>query len=105
MINWAFSLFISFILLGLVEAVIKPAATYWVRRKIIRWTPVVLSYVDLVLPDFLLSSGPEDLDQLVRTKFSELTGSDWSTANLDYFWQTYDPRVTLSKLNSRDLTN
>ena len=66
---------------------------------------MVLSYVDLVLPDFLLSSGPEDLDQLVRAKFSELTGSDWSNVNLDYFWQMYDPRVTLSKLDSRDLTD
>jgi hypothetical protein len=101
MINWAFSLVISFILLGLVEAVIKPAATYWVRRKIIRWTPVVLSYVDLILPDFLLNSGPEDLDKLVRAKFSELTGNDWSNVNLDYFWQTYDPRVTLSKLEGK----
>lgn len=39
MIDWAFSLVTSFVLLGLVEAVIKPAAAYWVRQKIIRWTP------------------------------------------------------------------
>lgn len=102
MIDWAFSLVTSFVLLGLVEAVIKPAAAYWVRQKITRWTPVVLAYVDKVFPDLVTGRSPEDLDQLVRTKFSELTGDDWSTTNLDYFWRLYDPRVTLHKLDNPD---
>lgn len=105
MINWGFNLVVSFGLLGLIEAVIKPAATYWVRRKIIRWTPVALAYVDKMFPDLVVGRSSEDLDQLVRVKFSELTGEDWSTADLNYFWKLYDPRVTLHKLANSDLVN
>ena len=105
MINWGFSLVVSFVLLGLVEALIKPAATYLVRQKLIRWTPVVLYYVDQVFPELITSCSFEDLDQIVRMKFSELTGEDWSDTNLDYFWEMYDPRVTLAKLNNSKITN
>jgi hypothetical protein len=101
MINWSLDLFVSFILLGLTEALVKPAATYWARKNIIKWTPVALSYVDQILPDFVLSEATVDLDRLVRDKLSAVTGEDWSNKNIDYFWHVYDPRVTLSKLNSQ----
>jgi hypothetical protein len=90
----------SFIFLGFFESVIKPTATYFVKRKIVYWTPLVLSYVDDLLPSVFNFKDSVDLDKLVRDKFSELTGEDWSKVNIDYFWRIYDPRVTLSKLNS-----
>jgi hypothetical protein len=105
MFTWVLDLVISFILLGLVEVLIKPAAAYWVRRKLIRWTPLVLVYVDQVFPDLMAGNSSEDLEKLVRAKFSELTGTDWSDTDLDYFWKLYDPRVTLKKLHKFNLIN
>ena len=97
MVHKISDLIVSFILLGFIEAVVKPAATYWVRRKLIKWSPFVLSYVDNIFPTLILNDSSKDLDKLVRTKFSELTGEDWSAVNLDYFWSLYDPRITLKK--------
>lgn len=99
MANWILNLCISFTLLGIVEAVVKPAATYWVRKNIIKWAPLVFSYVDSIFPFLILHKNSEDLEKLVRAKFSELTGEDWSKVNLDYFWELYDPRITLRNLN------
>ena len=66
---------------------------------------MVLAYVDKVFPDLVTGRSSKDLEQLVRVKFSELTGDDWSTADLNYFWKLYDPRVTLQKLDNSDLAN
>lgn len=95
--------FILFIIaLGIVEAVLKPAAIHWTKKGLVKWTPVVLDELDRVFPSLLLAKSNQDLDFFVRAKFSELTGEDWSSVNIDYFWQTYDPRVALDKVISRE---
>ena len=95
-----FSILLNFIVLGFTEAVIKPIAIKVVRKQLVRWTPVVLCYLDELIPSLFNSDSKVDLDTLVRNKFFELTGEDWSKINIDYFWELYDPRITLFKLNN-----
>jgi hypothetical protein len=100
MFSFILDLFWSFLLLGLLEAVIKPIAKYWVQRKIILLSPAVLAYLDDVFPFLLKDTTPVNLEAIVRSKFSELTREDWSDVNIDYFWEVYDPRVTVAKFKS-----
>lgn len=102
MTHYLFDILLSVLFLGVFEAVIKPAVSYFTKKTLIKFTPLVLSYVDDVIPVLFRANSYTDLDKLVRNKFSELTGEDWSTINIDYFWRLYDLRVTLSKFNSSE---
>ena len=101
MIRLIADLAVSFALLGLIEAVVKPVATTWARRRIISWAPVVLEHVDFLLPEVLASKTGAELDQLVRDTFTKLTGDDWSAVDISYFWQLYDPRAAADRLRSK----
>ena len=100
MIRFLFDVLISFIILGLFEAVVKPFAIQVTKKSIIKLTPLVLDKFDEAFPNLINNKSLEDLDSFVRTTFSELSGEDWSNVNIDYFWDVYDPRVTLDKLKS-----
>ena len=50
----------TFVLLGLVEAVIKPLAKRWVQRRILGAAPAILRAIDARLPELLtLPSGDQ----------------------------------------------
>ena len=102
MIRFLVDILISFIILGLFEAVIKPFSVRFTKRSLIKLTPLVLNRLDEAFPDLIRSNNAESLDTFVRNTFSELSGEDWSNIDTDSFWRTYDLRVTLDKLNSLD---
>lgn len=92
----------SFILLGIIEAVVKPTAIQLTKKSLIKFTPLVLNKLDEAFPDLIRRSDAQSLDTFVRDTFSELSGEDWSNVDTTSFWRTYDLRVTLDKLNSLD---
>lgn len=98
MVAVLYNLGISFLTLGVVEAIIKPTAKKIVQRKIIKFAPLVYKAIDPMMPYLLVRySGPE-LEQIVRRKFEELTGEDWSQADIEPFWRWYDPRKNADHL-------
>jgi hypothetical protein len=103
MFNFFLGFILSFFILGFVEAVIKPAATYWTKKSLVKFTPLVLDAVDKAFPSFFQSQSTIDLDYFVRNTFSQITGEDWTQVNLDYFWKLYDPRVTLTKYTQSNI--
>jgi len=102
MIRFLIDVSISFIILGLFEAVVKPISIQLTKRSLIKFTPIVLNKLDQAFPDLIRSGNAESLDTFVRNTFSELSGEDWSNIDTDYFWRVYDLRVTLDKLKSLD---
>lgn len=92
MLGLLYNLGVSFLVLGVVEAVIKPVAKRFVQRKIIKYAPMVYRVIDPMMPYLLVRYSGAELEQIVRQKFTELTGEDWSQTNLEPFWQWYDPR-------------
>jgi hypothetical protein len=88
---------VFFLTLGFTEAVIKPIATRWVRRKVIKYGPVVLGLLDTQMPNLLKEHDGKQLEQIVRTKLEGLTGESWSEEELDEVFMMYDPRITADK--------
>lgn len=86
-----------FLTLGLTEAVIKPIARQWVRRRVIKYGPMVLGLLDAQMPHLLKEYDGKQLEQIVRTKLEELTGESWSKEELDEVFRMYDPRITADK--------
>ena len=87
----------TFVLLGLVEAVIKPLAKRWVQRRILKAAPVILREVDRRLPELLTLPTGEALEARVRTIAEEVTGESWATDDLGPLFELFDLRRTVSR--------
>lgn len=94
-----FDLTVTFATIGFIEAVVKPIATRVVRRRILKWAPIVLDALDPVMPEMVSRYNKQELEEIVRRKFEELTGEEWTTKDVAPFWVLYDPRANSAKLN------
>lgn len=91
----------AFAVLGIVEAVIKPVAKRIVQYKILKYGPLVLKALDPVMPDMISRYSSEELELIVREKFEEITGEDWSDINLNLYWRLYDPRKNADSIQPK----
>lgn len=86
-------LLLAFLVLGLVEAVVKPIAKRFMQRRILRAAPLVLAQLDPYMPALLQQCSGAELEQLVRTKLENLTGESWAGDDLTLFFRLFDPRI------------
>ena len=82
----------AFVLLGLVEAVVKPLAKRWIQRRILRAAPVILREVDRRLPELLTLPTGAALESRVRSIAEEVTGESWATDDLGPLFTMFDLR-------------
>jgi len=87
-----FDLLIAFLLLGLMEAVVKPIAKHFVQRRILRAAPLVFAQLDPFMPALLQQCSGAEIEQLVRTKLEAATGESWASDDLTLFFRLFDPR-------------
>jgi hypothetical protein len=97
----AIDLLITFLTLGLVEAVIKPIAKRLVQRRLLQHAPTLLRFLDTQMPSLLQAYRGQELDQVVRTQLEKLTGESWADQSLDPLFELYDPRITADHLHKR----
>jgi len=93
-LHWLLDLGVSFVLLGLLEALVKPLAKRWMRRRLLRYGPAALALLDRQLPQLFGQLDGSQLEAIVRHKLESLTGESWSDADLDALFALYDPRLT-----------
>ena len=86
------SLLWAFVLLGLVEAVVKPVARRWVQRRILKAAPAILHEVDRRLPELLTLPTGAALESRVRSIAEEVTGESWATDDLGPLFTMFDLR-------------
>jgi hypothetical protein len=91
--NLLLDLLIAFLLLGLMEALLKPLAKTFMQRRILQVAPLVFSQLDPYMPTLLQQCSGAELEQLVRTKLETLTGESWATDDLSLLFRLYDPRL------------
>lgn len=89
-------LLIAFVMLGLVEAVVKPIAKRVVRRKILKAAPVILRAIDAHLPELLTLPSGAALEARVRTIAEQVTGESWAEDDLGPLFELFDLRRAVS---------
>lgn len=88
---------IVFIGIGFSKAIVEPVARNLFRRKIIKYAPVALQFLDSQVPGILGNATGEDIEKMVREKLEALTGESWSQKEIDSVFQLYDVRVGANK--------
>jgi hypothetical protein len=97
--NFLLDLGFTFLTIGFIEAVIKPIAKKFVQRKILKYSPIALKYLDAQLPQFLGERTGPELEQIVSAKLEELTGEPWNKAELDHVFKIFDIRIAADQLS------
>lgn len=90
----------AFVVLGLIEAVIKPLAKRWVQRRILRAAPAILRAVDARLPELLTLPTGAALESRVRSIAEEVTGESWATDDLGPLFEMFDLRRAVTRPES-----
>ncbi|MGB5135749.1 MAG: hypothetical protein WBN89_11305 [Prochlorococcaceae cyanobacterium] len=90
-------LLIACLLLGLIEALVKPVAKRFMQRRILRTAPLVLAQLDPFMPALLQQCSGAELEQIVRTKLETLTGESWAGEDLSLLFRLFDPRIAADR--------
>jgi hypothetical protein len=98
--NFISDLVLSFLMLGFIEAVVKPIAKRFIQRKILKYSPVVLEAIDKQMPQLLGAYDGKELEQIVKTKLEGLTGETWNQDELEEVFKIFDIRITADRIQT-----
>ena len=88
---------IAFLLLGITEAIVKPIAIRFIKRKAVKYSAIALEQLDKMVVNITDLSGAE-IEEKLRVKLEELTGEDWSKEELNPFFEMHDVRINADKV-------
>jgi hypothetical protein len=96
---------IGFFALGVVEAIVKPLATWVVRKQTDKWLPQLLNALEPIVPQSIGNIPREELERIILDKYAEITGQPRLTPIEQYnvlrrFEREYSPLIASEKLMS-----
>lgn len=99
--NYIFDIIGAFLMLGFMEAVVKPIAKRFIQRKILKYSPIALEALDKQLPQLLGKYSGAELEQIIKTKLEDLTGETWNKDELDQVFGVFDIRITADRAQTK----
>jgi len=85
-------LFVAFVLLGVLEAIIKPVAIRVIQWKVIKYGALAMSFLDQHVKDFTDLEG-EQIENALRNYMEEVTRTEWTDRDLDKIFRLHDMRL------------
>jgi hypothetical protein len=91
------SLALALLLLGIQEALIKPIAKTILKKKIIKYAPVAMQFLDEKMPGAFSRYNARDLNIQLKERLELITGESWGEKEIDEMFKIYDPRINANK--------
>jgi len=85
-------LFVAFVLLGVLEANVKPVAIRVIQWKVIKYGALAMSFLDQHVKDFTDLEG-EQIENALRNYMEEVTRTEWTDRDLDKIFRLHDMRL------------
>ena len=82
---------LAFLLMGLTEAVVKPAAKAAIDRPLRRALPQVYEQLDSDMPNLLRTATPEVMTAKIAASIATATGNPATARQIEQVVQFYDP--------------
>ena len=98
--NYIVDFGIAFLLLGFVEALVKPIAKQFVQRRIVNAAGLLLPVLDPLMPEMMAKHNGAQLEQIARTKLEVLTGESWTHEDMNEIFRLYDPRINADSIQA-----
>lgn len=97
MTEFVFAAAIGFISIGVQEVVIKPIATRFIKKKILKYAPAAMQFLDEQMPRMIVQNSSEGINELLRSRLESITGEKWGDKEMNEMFEIYDPRITADK--------
>jgi hypothetical protein len=101
-VQWLTLAVIGFLSIGLQEAVVKPIAKSFLKRKIIRYAPAAMRFLDQEMAGMLAQDNGGQMEASLIEQLEFLTGESWKKSEIDELFSLYDPRITADRVSSND---
>lgn len=98
--QWLAIATISFLLIGLQEAVVKPIAKSFFKRKIIKYAPIAMRFLDQEMLGMLAQIDGAQMENSLIEQLEFLTGESWKKSEINELFSLYDPRITADKAST-----
>lgn len=97
MTEFIFAAMVGFVSIGVREALVKPIATRFVKRKILKYAPAAMQFLDEQMPRMLVQSSSDGINELLRSRLQSVTGEEWGDKEINEMFRIYDPRITADR--------
>lgn len=97
MTEFIFAATVGFVSIGVREALVKPIATRFVKRKILKHAPAAMQFLDEQMPRMLVQSSSDGINELLRSRLQSVTGEEWGDREINEMFRIYDPRITADR--------
>lgn len=97
MTDFIFAALIGFVSIGIQEVLIKPIAARFIKRKILKYAPAAMQFLDEQMPRMIIQSSSEGINELLRSRLESVTGEEWGDREINEMFRIYDPRITADK--------
>jgi hypothetical protein len=101
-VQWLAFVVVSFLSIGVMEALVKPLAKSFFKRKVVKYAPIAMQLLDERIPRALASGDDRSIEDMLITRLESLTGESWSKSEINEFFSLYDPRITVNKLRANN---
>jgi hypothetical protein len=79
------------------EALIKPVAKRFMKRKIAKHAPAAMQFLDEIIPGAFSRYNANDLNLQLRQRLESVTGESWGEKEVNEMFRIYDPRINVNK--------
>lgn len=88
-------IFLGFVMLGFIEAIVKPVAMRFFQRKTIKYGAIAMKFIDERILD--IDNDDQDLELRLKQYLEGVTNSEWNNRELDELFRIHDIRLALKK--------
>lgn len=96
----SFLIAVALFSIGLEEAVVKPVLKKIFQRKITKYAPLAMKFLDEQMPRLLTQKDAQDMNVLLKDTLELVTEESWNEKEINQFFKIYDPRITAERHRS-----
>ena len=90
--SFLLDLTIAFLLIGVIEAIVKPIAMRVIKWKIVKYGALAMAFLDAHVTD-ITDLPPEELEHNLRLYMEAVTEMEWKDEELNDIFKLHDLRL------------
>lgn len=98
--QWLVIATIGFLSIGLQEAIVKPIAKSFFKRKIVKYAPIAMRFLDQEMIGMLAQVDGAQMESSLIEQLEFLTGESWKKSEINELFSLYDPRITADRIGT-----
>ena len=91
--RFLFDLASGFVMLGFIEALVKPVAMRFFQRKAIKYGAIAVKFIDDNFYDIVDNDG--DIEASLKAYLESVSDTEWNNKEIDQIFKIHDIRIMI----------